>query len=356
MWSYALNTSMLEAGVRCAATTGACTNGALLHAAWTALYSTRVQITDTVPPTVSGSLPALDPSGYLHGTQTLTVAASDGTGIRDTRLEVDGNTLSSSGRACDYTYVAPCSNEPGAALALDTRGLADGAHTLGEVAEDAAGNVAARSFGITVDNTAPAAPQKIHVHHRSSPTPGFSWRNPAGQVAPIAAVHWSICRASKPTSCVRGSRHGDFNAGSGQTGRLRRPLGRGKWNARLWLEDAAGNVDPATAAGPVRLIVRRLSPRLKILRVQRRRNRVTVRGTTAARRGKLRVSVERRLRGRMMRVSGRALIRHGRWSKRLRLRGRVADARRAQLVVRFPAQRGYGGRTVRRTVRWTRVG
>ena len=41
MWTYTFSTSSLEAGVRCLAASGACGNGALLHAAWAALDFTR---------------------------------------------------------------------------------------------------------------------------------------------------------------------------------------------------------------------------------------------------------------------------------------------------------------------------
>ena len=235
----------------------------------------------------------------------------------------------------------------------------DGAHSLREVAEDAAGNQVSRSSQITVDKTPPAAPLKLSVKRSKgapprSPELQLSWTNPAGQVAPITAAHWSACRRGKPRRCRSGSRRGNVSGERASTGLLKPPLPDGRWDARLWLEDAAGNVD-ATRAAAVRLTVKRLSPRLRIVRVARRGDLVTVRGTTAARRGNVRVRVERRIRGRTSHVSGRAMIRRGSWSKRLRLSGALADVRQATLAVRFPQQHGYGGRTARRTVRWSRI-
>src|SRR5262249_29849783 len=50
---YSVDTAGLEVGVRCTVSMGACGTGALLHAAWAALYDARVQITENTPPTLS---------------------------------------------------------------------------------------------------------------------------------------------------------------------------------------------------------------------------------------------------------------------------------------------------------------
>jgi hypothetical protein len=356
--TFTTDTTGLEVGVRCVEAAGTCGNGALLHAAWVALYSTRVEITDSVPPSVPQYSPP-PPGTYFRGTESFSLSAADTTGIRRTKLLVDGATRSTSERACDYTYVVPCSNEPGANHALDTRTLPDGSHTFREVAEDPAGNQAGRSTTMAVDNTAPAAPLNVSVQHpadgpSTSPEPELSWRNPPSQVAPIAVAHWSVCRAAKTSGCGIGSRGSGLSGEVGRTGALGPPLANGEWEARLWLEDAAGNTDAAKAAGPLRIVVAtngRLRPRLKILRVRRRDNLVSIRGTAAARSGRLRVAVERKLRGRTHRAQGRATISRGRWTKRLRLRGRLAKVRRVTLVVRFAAQDGYKAQTRRKQVR-----
>jgi hypothetical protein len=76
-----------------------------------------------------------------------------------------------------------------------------------------------------------------------------------------------------------------------------------------------------------------------------------VTGTSASSRGRVTESVERRVGRRTLRARGRAEIRRGRWTRRLRLRGRLAAARRVRLIVRFPAQHGFEAQTLRRTLR-----
>src|SRR4051812_20845126 len=197
---YQVDTSGLEVGVRCTATAGECGTGATLHHAWTALYSARVQIMDPSPPALAAPAGALWNEGYHRGAETILVQASDNTGIRATRLRVDGFERGAAVRVCDFTLVVPCTNEPGATIVLDTRAIADGAHQLGVVAEDAALNVTSMARTIVVDNGAPAAPAFVTLDGSSAPRTtnsfGVRWRNPAGQVAPIAVARWSLCKPS----------------------------------------------------------------------------------------------------------------------------------------------------------------
>ena len=55
------------------------------------------------------------------GSKASRSSASDNTGVRATRLRVDGFERGAAVRPCDFTYVMPCTNEPGAAIGLDTR-------------------------------------------------------------------------------------------------------------------------------------------------------------------------------------------------------------------------------------------
>lgn len=360
MWTYPVDTQTVEAGVRCNAAMGACGNGALLHAAWVALYSTRVQITDPTPPAMPvPAPPPADAPHYERGDLEATVDAADSTGIRRTRVEVDGVTRSERAHPCDYAYITPCASPLSATHVIDTRALADGSHTLRLVAEDAAGNTAVTTQSRLVDNTAPTAPlQLAALRPADAPStfPVFElvWRNPPGQVARIAVAHWSVCRVGGG-ECVGGSRGAPAGAELTSTGSIG-PLGKGKWDARVWLQDGAGNVEPHNAAGPVRVTVRegaaRLrSPRLKLLRVRRRGNVVSVRGTSAVRAGRVHVRVERRISGRLRRASGKAPIRGGRWATRVRLRGPLAHARRTRLLVRYGARANFAGQTLRRSLR-----
>lgn len=352
--TYEVDTESLEAGVRCAATMGVCGNGALLHAAWTALYSTRVEITDPSAPSLSAPTGVLWADGYHHASETATLAASDNTGITRTQLLVDGIPRSTRERPCDYTFTVPCSSEPGITHLLDTRVVADGTHQLTAVAEDAAGNQASTSRSLVVDNTAPSTPLDVVVVRPADDPPptlfSITWHNPPAQVAPIAAAHWSLCPKGSTANCATGNRR---EAGLERSGEIQAPA-TGEWDLRLWLEDAAGNVDPNRAAGPVRLKLVGSPPRspgLKVTNVRRRGNLLTVKGTTHAASGRVTVSVERRLGHRLLRMRGAAKVRAGRWSRRLRLRGRLATVRRTTLVVRFPAQNGFQAQSRRRTLR-----
>ena len=112
----------IEAGVRCASRR-ACVNGASLHAAWTAIYSTRVQITDPSPPTLRAPSGALWANGYHRGVEGLSVQASDNTGSPGDALAGGRVRARRRGAPCDFTYVIPCTNEPGAAIGLDTRAI-----------------------------------------------------------------------------------------------------------------------------------------------------------------------------------------------------------------------------------------
>src|SRR3954454_10718784 len=160
---YQVDTTGLEAGVRCAAAAGQCGTGATLHHAWTALYSSRVQITDPSPPALSAPSGALWADGYHRGVETLIAQASDNTGIRATRLRVDGFERGAAVRMCDFTLVVPCTNEPGATITLDTRAIPDGTRQLSVVAEDAALNATSSARTIVVDNGSPAAPADVSL-------------------------------------------------------------------------------------------------------------------------------------------------------------------------------------------------
>src|SRR4051794_34076383 len=240
---YQVDTSGLEVGVRCTATAGECGTGATLHHAWTALYSARVQVTDPSPPALAALVGALWSEGYHRGAETIFVEASDNTGIRATRLRVDGFERGAAVRVCDFTLVVPCTNEPGATIAFDTRAVPDGAHQLSVVAEDAALNAAAVSRTIVVDNGSPAAPADVSLDGgqglRTANRFTVRWRNPAGQVAPIAAAQWTLCRPSG-SGCVVGSAAG---AGISQLISLQVPAA-GDWGLRGWLGGAAGQGRP----------------------------------------------------------------------------------------------------------------
>src|SRR4051812_11930782 len=350
--SFAVDTAGLDVGVRCAAPAGQCGTGATLHHVWAALYGARVEITDTVLPTVQATNGELWRDGYHRGVESLAISAADNVGIRATRLLVDGQARTSEGRICDYTLTVPCSNGPGAALSLDTRTLADGQHTLVAATDDAAGNTTSASRSITVDNTAPSAPVGLQLDgaaRRSTNRYVVHWQSPDGQVAPIAAARWSLCPATGTTPCTEGAK---VQPSIDRLDSLEVPSS-GDWDLRVWLEDAAGNASSDRAAGPLRLALGVTSgrdPGVRIRSVSRRGRLVRVRGVAKPTSGRVRVSIEWRVGSRLLRVRGVAGIREGRWNRGLRLTSRMARLQRLSVVVRFEAQDGYHAVTARRRV------
>ncbi|MEP7294954.1 MAG: Ig-like domain-containing protein [Burkholderiales bacterium] len=95
---------------------------------------------DTTPPTVSISSPV--GGATVSGTATVSVNASDNVGVAKVAFYVDGALLGT-----DTT--APY------AIAWNTTGSSNGAHTLLGVATDAAGNAKSASVSVTVSNTPP---------------------------------------------------------------------------------------------------------------------------------------------------------------------------------------------------------
>jgi hypothetical protein len=350
--SFVVDTAGVDVGVRCAAPMGQCGTGATLHHVWAALYGARVQVTDTLSPTIQATSGALWRDGYHRGVEGLAIIAADNVGIRATRLLVDGQARASEGRICDYTLTVPCSSGPGAALSLDTRALADGQHTLVAAADDAAGNTTLTSRSITVDNTAPSAPTGLQLDgatRRSTNRFSVHWQNPGEQVAPIAAARWSLCPVTGTMPCSEGAK---ARSSIDRLDGLEVPA-PGNWDLRVWLEDAAGNASGNLTAGPVRLSLVGASgrdPGVRIRGVNRRGRLVRVRGIAVPASGRVRVSVERRVGSRLLRVRGIAGIREGRWSRGLRLTWRMARLRRLSVVVRFEAQDGYRAVTARRRV------
>jgi hypothetical protein len=125
-----------------------CPNEAV-HPWWSHI---RVALSDGSAPAVSG---ALDADGWLSGTHALAWSARDNSGIRRTRLEVDGGATSDDARSCDYSYAVPCSDTAGA-YSIDTTQLTDGIHRVAVRAFDATDqNSGTLTSRLLVDNLPP---------------------------------------------------------------------------------------------------------------------------------------------------------------------------------------------------------
>jgi hypothetical protein len=221
----------------------------------------RVVVHDSTPPGIVPSSGDLWRDGWHRGVEHAWQLLTDNVGIMILRLYVDGALEEGQdyrmpdwppGVRCDFTRARPCNDVTPGGVTLDTRTLPDGPHSIRVEAVDAAGNRSALERQILVDNAAPA-------HVSASVDGGDEWRRsnrftirwapPLGELAPIAPAHYVLCSEGKPGQCEAGTREG---AVSGELSDLRVPEA-GQYTLRLWLEDAAGNSDPASASDPVRL-------------------------------------------------------------------------------------------------------
>ena len=216
------------------------------------VYAATVRVRDASTPLIWDSgTGLLTNGGWQRGTRTVGYKTIDNVGIRATRFFVDGRQRDDLAVACDYTHRVPCPSLPSSSYTLETQALADGSHQLRVDAVDTAGNVAQLARTFVSDNTPPNLPDGVAVdggegwRHAN----GFrlSWTNPAS-VAPIAVAHYELCPAGGGP-CSAGERRGD---GVSAIADLRVPE-PGDYTVRVWLEDAAGNVNAGNRSAPVHL-------------------------------------------------------------------------------------------------------
>jgi hypothetical protein len=162
----------------------------------------------------------------------------------------------------------------------------------------------------------------------------LAWTNPdQGTAAPIVAARYEICDAAA-SSCVAG----EPVAGRGVARIDSLVIPAGEHVVRVWLQDEAGNVDPAGAAviavDPTTISARRVvdtnppvllpdgpapSPRLRVTRARRTGATLTVSGTvTRGATATIAAEVARTKTGKAV-AKARTKPRRGRWSLRIRL-------------------------------------
>lgn len=213
---------------------------------------------DAVAPSIADPTGSLLAGGWLRGTRTLSAWAGDvGGGLTGMSASFDNGTTLSSPTACTtvagrYARLQPCPLGHTGVWSIDTAQLPDGARTVAIRATDAGGTTVGRGEAINVDNTAPAPPSNSEVVGGDGwrATNGFAlrWTNPGGQHAPIARARFELCRADGG-GCVTGERTAENLTVADP---IAVPTG-GEWDARVWLEDAAGNTDSSLATPPLRL-------------------------------------------------------------------------------------------------------
>src|SRR5438270_3174927 len=216
------------------------------------LFSATVRVRDDTPPPIwDVSDGPLTNGAWQRGAQYVGYAASDNVGIRATHLYVDGVSRGDLERPCDYTRRVPCSDLTYSRYTVETQALRDGPHELRVDAVDAAGNVGSYRAGFRSDNTPPDAPTAFAVDGgegwRQTNHFALHWSNPAS-AAPIAGAWYELCNAATG-SCSTGDRGG---TGIASIGDLSVP-GPGDYTVRVWLQDWAGNVNPANKSVPLHL-------------------------------------------------------------------------------------------------------
>ena len=162
----------LRLGVRCDLA-GPCAAGGQ---PWARFFSLAVELSDDDAPSAALTAPA----GHTRGAIALAVSARDeGGGVYERALDLDGRRLTTA-RLCatvpstigaqrHVTSRVPCPLDAPATVPLDTRTLADGAHTLVARAEDVAGNARTATARLVVDNLPPRA---RHRRARGRPVGG----------------------------------------------------------------------------------------------------------------------------------------------------------------------------------------
>jgi hypothetical protein len=215
--------------------------------------TSEATVVDELPPSV-----AIVPGGplvggeWVAGTQSVSDEASDNSGVKSVQAWAGGKAQDGFENPCDYTQRVPCPSGPGA-IQFDTIRIPEGTQQLHLTAIDAAGNPAESApVTVRIDNTPPGAvPVAVeggdgwHSHDAFA----LNWTNPPEEDrAPIVAADWQICRVGTK-ECSTGTADGPSIS---TIGPLAVP-GPGEWEAQMWRQDAAGNVQPQNASVPVRL-------------------------------------------------------------------------------------------------------
>ena len=257
-WIPVQNRGVIYSNVFCARTpcptssTGDPNNGYVQATA--NLFSAVVTLQDDSPPSIGSFGGDLWGGGWKRGTRSVSLDASDNSGISRTRALIDGQLAGDAAKPCDNTRTVPCP-QGGELFSLNTVAAStDGAHSVTVQAFDAAGNMSQETRQVHIDNTPPAPPQQVQLDGgdgwRSTNSFKLQWSNPSEPgTAPVAGAEWEICRTSGKPSCQRGqAAGGDLTSAD----KVKVP-DAGDYTLKLWLRDAAGNADARTAAEPVHL-------------------------------------------------------------------------------------------------------
>jgi len=192
---------------------------------------------------------------WIRGDKTLDISAVDeGGGLVGMGATVDGQSILDAPSNCaevgdQYVDLRPCPLSRGGAWTIDTKEFNEGTVALQVSAEDVGGARVVQSSTLRIDNTPPAPPTGLLLDGtqgwRSDSEFRVRWSNPSGQHSPIVRTHFELCEILNDV-CEVGTLEGEG------AGLLDVPR-RGAFSLRLWLEDAAGNLDPRSLSDDLTL-------------------------------------------------------------------------------------------------------
>lgn len=253
----------IRVGAVCVAATGCQTgDGRSTPYVDASTWFAKVVVRDPAPPVMTASGRVLEQSWTGQGS-TVSVSASDASGISRLALLIDGELASERSFECDRTRPTPCDSQS-AGFELP-RAVTDGRHTLTLMAVDAAGNEQRKDFSIGVDTTAPVAPSAPVVDGPDAwrTDSRFSIRIPLpeqGTAAPLSAALVQICpERTRPSfgECLP-TRRIELGSATPEIGVVL-PY-EGQWSARVTFEDTAGNRDERNTSPPASLSWDRTPP------------------------------------------------------------------------------------------------
>ena len=220
---------------------------------YAALRYVTVTVADEGLPSVTMAGGSLLAGGWRRGVQDVVVTTSDAVGVRETLALLDGAAARRATHSCDPHQPAPCANGSDR-LAVDTRTLGDGRHTVSVQATDTAGNARTVSKAVSIDNTAPASPQALSADGgngwKARNEFRLRWRNPAERHAPVVGAVVAVCPAAqRPVARLSCPRR--FHPTTNGVSQPFTVPGPGQWRAYVWLRDAAGNESSAYAADSI---------------------------------------------------------------------------------------------------------
>jgi hypothetical protein len=224
---------------------------------WSGLRAVTLTLEDPNAPAanVSGDLLG---GGWLRGAKSSVVSGADlGAGLQFGETLLDGARVGLTEFACAKvsiggqwrgTQMRPCAGEAAAAQPISTNAFSDGPHQVATCVLDFAGNAGCSAqHAILIDNNPPAHPRAAalaggdgwrRVDHFD-----LGWENPGqGPASPVAAANWRVLGPNGYDSgvhLVAGGTHDSLKD-------LSVPAA-GAYSLQIWLRDAAGNEDPATA-------------------------------------------------------------------------------------------------------------